>query len=1045
MGAAASHLVRYVPDLVLERLAAQPGAPDAPHGETFRAAALFADVAGFTALTERLAVQGPRGAEQVAGLLNGYFGRLLDTVMDAGGDVLKLAGDAALVVWPERLRGGLEAAVEDAVATALRLQDVLRPDGSQRPNALLTRIAVCAGELSVMHVGGVLDRWELLVSGPAVDQIAVSSQAAPGEVVLSADAAALFTRAASREPRTDGAVCVRAPPWQPGSSSTARRGDPSLDTSAALRSYLPGAVRARIDAGQLDWLAELRAVAVLFIKLFGAKQAGAADLHAIHAQVRAIQSALYRYEGSLNKLSVDEKGVTALAAMGLPPFAHEDDALRAVRASRRIQEDLLALGARCSIGVAHGRVFSGVVGGARRCEYTTIGDVVNLAARLMQAAGEGILCDAATYASARHRFAFDALGPIAVKGKAEPVDVFAPNAPIVASTTLRPIVGRQAELARVAARFARGGVLVIEGDAGIGKSRLLAESSVRGREAGLRPLRGATDPTERGAAYHAWRPVFAGLVELERSGATTLEKTKALVGSAAQEDVLPLLDAVLPLGLADSALTAEMQGDVRADNTRKLLVDVLRAAAERFRIAVLLEDMHWMDSASLGLVLACARELTTLPLVMTTRPLGAEATEPELQKLLADPATERMRLAPLEADDIATIVSRALGATSLADGVIDVVGGRAQGNAFFCEELAKGLRDAGVVMVRDGEARLAEGVDLDAAGLPRTIDAVITSRVDRLSPDEQLTLKVASVIGRVFEHRVLHEVHPSTERARLRRVLLDLEERELIAVDSAEPEPTYAFRHALIVDAVYGLMLFAQRQQLHRAVAACVERLARDTNAEPPHGLLAHHWVRAGDDDRALVCLERAGEHALRSGAYAEAARFLADGLRIASRTPARHEDLRTGRIARQLGEAQLGLGQLGAGVGTLEAAVEWLDGAPPWAAGVGPRLARALLTQVARRALPGAFGGRRGDPDGRAEEAARAWRQLFLSYLYTGDAGKLVAATLIGMNRAEDGGPSAELAHAYASGGLMARLAGLEGVARAYAARATEVARAVG
>src|SRR5262249_54660088 len=147
----------------------------------------------------------------------------------------------------------------------------------------------------------------------------------------------------------------------------------------------------------------------------------------------ATQEELYHYEGSLNKLSVDEKGVTLVAALGLPPLSHEDDELRGVLAGLAIHARLQQLGWPCSVGVTTGQVFCGTVGNDTRCEYTVIGDVVNLSARLMQAAHGGILCDAATRQAVGDRLPWEALPPVSVKGKEEPVAVFRPLAPSLAS------------------------------------------------------------------------------------------------------------------------------------------------------------------------------------------------------------------------------------------------------------------------------------------------------------------------------------------------------------------------------------------------------------------------------------------------------------------------------------------------------------------------------------------------------------------------------------------------------------------------------------
>src|SRR5258708_16993913 len=175
-------------------------------------------------------------------------------------------------------------------------------------------------------------------------------------------------------------------------------------------------------AGQTGWLAELRRVTVLFVNLPDLNQT--TSLEQAQTVASTLQTVLYRYEGSLNKLNVDDKGVTFVAALGLPPFAHENDAVRGVQVALAMQEKLNELDVQSAIGITTGRVFCGAIGSEKRREYAMIGDVVNLSARLMQAASGQIICDTATFQAARSHIQFDEGPSIHVKGKIYPVPVY---------------------------------------------------------------------------------------------------------------------------------------------------------------------------------------------------------------------------------------------------------------------------------------------------------------------------------------------------------------------------------------------------------------------------------------------------------------------------------------------------------------------------------------------------------------------------------------------------------------------------------------------
>src|SRR5207249_3758804 len=192
-----------------------------------------------------------------------------------------------------------------------------------------------------------------------------------------------------------------------------------------LRPYVPRSVQARLDAGQSHWLAEFRRMTSLFIKL-DTVEGGAPDaLEQLQRAIVTVQTAVYRYGGSINQLVVDDKGTVFVCGWGLALHAHGDDQARAVRAACDVREGLQSAGVNASFGVATGTVFAGLLGNYRRCMYALIGDVVNVAARLMQAAGVGeVLCDLASFEAANSRVAFETLPALTVKGRERPVEVF---------------------------------------------------------------------------------------------------------------------------------------------------------------------------------------------------------------------------------------------------------------------------------------------------------------------------------------------------------------------------------------------------------------------------------------------------------------------------------------------------------------------------------------------------------------------------------------------------------------------------------------------
>ena len=345
-------LASYVPALVVRRFADRHEPLAEAETEQFLAAVLFADISGFTVLTERLAGTGPGGVEALTELLNDCFGELVGLVGEHGGEVVKFAGDALLAIWPmDDDKSGVTAWT---ARCGLAMQQSLHGREFAAGAQLSVRIAVGSGQLSVAHLGGVRGRWEVVVGGPAVAQVCAAEQVArPGDVVLSPEASDLLGDLALGEQMRLGAdgpsafrlAGVRLPT---GTAPLVRAGTVQA-AGPALRGYVPAAVTARLAAGQSAWISELRTVSVLFVRLPGLDDISSDSLEQAQQLVDAVQETLYEYEGSVNKLGVDDKGATLVAAFGLPPVAHEDDAVRAVQAALEIQAKLQRLGLRLAL------------------------------------------------------------------------------------------------------------------------------------------------------------------------------------------------------------------------------------------------------------------------------------------------------------------------------------------------------------------------------------------------------------------------------------------------------------------------------------------------------------------------------------------------------------------------------------------------------------------------------------------------------------------------------------------------------------------------
>ena len=335
-------MLPYIPPGLARALLADPTL--APLVEQFPAAVLFADISGFTPLTETLAQRGAEGPEEMTRLLNAYFSRLIAAIAAEGGEVVKFSGDALTALFPaaaEPAGHAARRAVQAAAAMHALMGDFAALPTSAGTIALAVKIGVGVGTVQAFRVGGVLERWEYVVAGDPLRQVAEAERhAGAGETILSPEAAAVLA-----SPTTPAAL--------PSRPLTALQITPDMNLSAAttaLRGFIPGALRPWIGDGLQEWLADLRLMSLLFVGVSGLDYTAPDALERLQAFLTATQEVIYRYEGSLNKLAVDDKGTIFLAMFGAPPLAHADDAARAAQAAR----DLLAMAAAQGLALAVG-------------------------------------------------------------------------------------------------------------------------------------------------------------------------------------------------------------------------------------------------------------------------------------------------------------------------------------------------------------------------------------------------------------------------------------------------------------------------------------------------------------------------------------------------------------------------------------------------------------------------------------------------------------------------------------------------------------------
>ncbi|RLT41525.1 MAG: hypothetical protein DWI57_06865, partial [Chloroflexi bacterium] len=879
-------------------------------------AALFADISGFTPLTEALALAyGPRrGADELTRRLNEVYSAIIAPVHGFGGAVIGFSGDAISCWFDDGY--GAPAGLLRACAAALAIQQAVtafaRLDYPGGHLSLAIKTVVTAGPIQRHRVGDPNSRLIDVLAGGLLERMSQTEQAAgQGEVLLDEASVcgwetwltgAWVARNGFRFWRVEAitADVVAQEPETPISLS-----------EHLVRPWLLPPVYARIRSQQGRFLAELRPATALFLKFAGLDfEANPEAGSQLDRYIRWVQSVVDRFEGSLIQLTTGDKGSYLYAAFGAP-VAHDDDAQRAVSAALALADSprRYPFISAVQMGISHGRMRVGAYGSESQRTYGVLGDETNVAARLMSKAEPGqILISQRVAGLVDERFQLRSLGAMRFKGKSEPLPVFAVEGERTLSGDeyrslfLGRLEGRTAELAQMQGVLAavldgRGRLLRVQGEAGVGKSHLAAVFLEEAQRLGAQAAVGACQSTGQEAAYGSVGMIARQLLGLAgqegRSVAAQIDQLQATLSALNPEWLvrLPLLGDLLRLPIPDNPTTAAFTPQLRQEALIALALEIVLLRARQRPLLLLIEDLHWIDEASARLVVALARVIgeSQILLLLLHRPLGADVVAPVLGELLALGEEGVVELAELPLEGVAALVSNRLGdpVDELALALIQM---QAQGNAFFTEELVDALTESrllvqdgagwhltahllaqlqadGCVQRVDGRWRLLADAPLSAVslGMPDTIHGAILSRLDRLPEDVKLALKLASVIGRVFELDLLAAIHPgSPASGELLEQIETLSRRDFARLERPQPHLTYIFKHNITQEVVYKTLLESQQREVHTAVAErlesidpqAIERLAFHYR----HGDLSLPPVR----DKALYYLDAAGARAKR-------------------------------------------------------------------------------------------------------------------------------------------------------------------------------------
>ena len=856
-----------------------------------RGSALFADISGFTPLTEALAEEfGPqRGAEELTARLNLVFHAIIDELDRMGGDVISFSGDA-ITCWLDGDDGSRATACALAMQETMeRVSDVVAPAASSVRLAM--KVAVAVGTARRFVVGDPELQLIDVLAGRLVDQLAVAERyAEKGEVVLEQSALeALGDRAEIGERRVDSESgrtmgVVSGLPSPPAALPVREPDDPLSED--LVRPWILPAVYERLRTGRGEFLAELRPATPLFVQFAGIDYDEDDDAAAkLDDFVRRAQRICAEYGGNLLQMTIGDKGAYLYAVFGAP-HAHEDDGARAAAAALDLSAlDGVTAITDLKIGIAHGRLRSGTYGHAMRRTFVCLGDAVNLAARLMAHAPPGSVYVAESAKElAGESFTWEQLRDVKLKGKAEPVPVYS-----LTGTSGRAsrrhrryeleIVGRQAELTALEGALERtleqrGNVVGISAEAGLGKSRLVAEFVRAVRSGGGFVAFGECPAFGTNADYFVWQEIWRSLLGVDEP--RTDDEQRLAVERALEEidpafvQRAPLLGPLLGISIPDNDLTRSFDAKLRKTSLEGLLADCLRARAAQEFVVIVLEDCHWIGPLARDVLTSLVRATSALPVlfVLAYRPAAAPGGGLGLEQL---PQFHELQLGELEPAEAEQLVRSKLtqlfgGGAEASPALLELVVARSQGNPFYVEELLNYVHGHGVDPQDEAALRALE--------LPESLHSLILSRVDTLGEAPRRTLKVASVVGRSFLAPALPAIYPELGSPEdVGEHLATLRELDLVALDR-DDEQSYIFKHVVTQEVAYESMPFSIRAMLHEHVGDFIEETEADTIGLQLD-LLAHHYWHSENLEKKREYLVRAGEAAEASYANATAIDYL--------------------------------------------------------------------------------------------------------------------------------------------------------------------------
>jgi class 3 adenylate cyclase/tetratricopeptide (TPR) repeat protein/ribosomal protein L40E len=678
-----------------------------------------------------------------------------------------------------------------------------------------------------------------------------------------------------------------------------------------IQRYLPKGLTEKILSQRDRIEGERKQVTVMFCDMEGftnlSEKLGPEEAYAIMDQVYEILiHKVHDYEGTVNEMTGD--GIMALFGA---PIALEDAPQRAIRSAIAIHREMFKFSdtmkqeregmplLKMRIGIHTGPVVVGTLGNNLRVEFKAVGDTVNLASRI-----EGIADPGTTYVTeetfklTEGLFRFEALGDFKVKGKDEVVKTYRVIAPstrrtrfdVSAERGLTPFVGRERELELLLdgferSRAGRGQAFSIMAEAGVGKSRLLYEFRKAIANEDVTFLEGKCLSYSRGVAYHPVIDILKSNFDIHEGDGDLEIKGKVTRGlkilGADEASTLPYFLELL--SVKDSGIDKiPMSPEARKERIIEALNRIVLKGSEIHPLIMAIEDLHWIDKSSEESFKSLLESIpgARVLLIFTYRPefvhtWGAKSYHSQLT------------LNRLSNRESIMMVSHLLGTEAFDMDLEEFILEKTEGIPFFIEELIKSLKELKIIVREDSRYRIAK--DIKEVTIPATIQDVIMARIDSLAEGVKGLLQIVSAVGREVSYDLIKRITNTPEQELLSNLSV-LKDSELLYERGIYPESTYLFKHALTQEVAYNSLLLKKRKDIHEEIGAAIEALYPD-RLEEHYDLLAYHYTRSTNTDKAVQYLELANQKATKLNAMEEAKAYFDEAMELLDTMPETKEN----------------------------------------------------------------------------------------------------------------------------------------------------------